>query len=120
MSFWWWLEKPAYFSFIIRELTCVFVGIFAVLTLLQIRALAVGPDAYTAFIERLRAPGFILLNTIGLGALLFHAVTWFKAVPTTMIVRLGETRVPGQVIVGLHYVGWITVSAVVAWILLLR
>ena len=120
MSFWWWLEKRAYFNFIIRELTCVFVGIFAVLTLFQIRALAIGPDAYAAFIDRLRTPGFIVLNTIGLGALLFHAVTWFKAVPTTMTVRLGETRVPGQVIAGLHYAGWIAVSAVVAWILLLR
>ena len=69
MSFWWWLEKRAYFNFIIRELTCVFVGIFAVLTLFQIRALAIGPDAYAAFIDRLRTPGFILLNTIGLGAL---------------------------------------------------
>ena len=120
MSFWWWLQKRVYFNFIVRELTCVFVGIFAVLTLLQIRALAIGPDAYAAFIDRLRTPGFILLNTVGLAALLLHAVTWFKAVPTTMTVRLGETRVPGQVIAGLHYVGWIAVSAVVAWILLLR
>ncbi len=90
------------------------------LTLLQIRALADGPEAYADFVSRLRTPGFILFNTVGLAALLLHAVTWFKAVPTTMIVRLGETRVPDQVIVGLHYVGWMVVSAVVAWILLLR
>ena len=120
MPFWWWLQKRVYFNFIVRELTCIFVGVFAILTLLQIRALADGPDAYAAFIDRLRSPGFILLNTIGLAALLLHAATWFKAVPTTMIVRLGETRVPGQVIVGVHYIAWMVVSAVVAWILLLR
>jgi len=57
---------------------------------------------------------------VGLAALLFHAITWFKAVPTTMIVRFGGTRVPDQVIAGLHYVGWMAVSVVVAWILLLR
>ena len=120
MSFWWWLQKRAYFNFILRELTCVFVGVFAVITILQIRALAQGPEAYAEFINRLRTPGFILFNTVGLAALLLHAVTWFKAVPTTMIVRFGETRVPDQMISGLHYVGWMAVSAVVAWILLLR
>ncbi len=120
MSFWWWLQKRAYFNFILRELTCVFVGVFAVITILQIRALSQGPDAYAEFINRLRTPGFILFNTVGLAALLFHAITWFKAVPTTMIVRFGGTRVPDQVIAGLHYVGWMVVSVVVAWILLLR
>ena len=120
MSFWWWLQKRAYFNFIVRELTCIFVGVFAVLTLFQIRALADGPDAYANFINRLRTPGLILFNTLGLAALLLHAVTWFKAVPTTMIVRLGKTRVPDQVLAGLHYVGWMVVSAVVAWILVLR
>ena len=120
MPFWWWLQNRAYFNFIVRELTCVFVGVFAVLTLLQIRALADGPDAYAEFISRLRTPGFILFNTVGLAALLLHAVTWFKAVPTTMAIRFGETRVPDQMIVGLHYVGWMVVSAVVACILLLR
>lgn len=117
MPFWWWLQKRVYFNFILRELTCVFVGVFAVLTLLQIRALANGPDAYAEFINRLKTPGFILFNSVGLAALLLHAVTWFKAVPTTMTVRFGETRVPDHVIAGLHYVGWMVVSAVVAWIL---
>ena len=120
MPFWWWLQKRAYFNFIVRELTCVFVGVFAVLTLLQIRAVAHSPDAYAEFINRLRTPGFILFNTVGLAALLLHAITWFKLVPTTMVVRFGETRVPDQVIAGLFYVGWMVATAVVASILLLR
>ena len=100
MPFWWWLQKRVYFNFILRELTCVFVGVFAVLTLLQIRALANGPDAYAEFINRLKTPGFILFNSVGLAALLLHAVTWFKAVPTTMTVRFGETRVPAAASAG--------------------
>ena len=120
MSFWWWLQRPAYFNFIVRELTCVFVGVFAAFTLFQIQALANGPDQYTEFISRLRTPGFIVFNTFGLVALLLHAVTWFKAVPTTMTVRFGQTRIPDQLISGLHYVGWMVVSAVVAWVLVLR
>ena len=120
MSFWWWLRKRAYFNFIVRELTCIFVGVFAVLTLLQIQALANGPDAYAEFINQLRTPGFILFNSVGLAALLLHAVTWFKAVPTTMNIRFGETRVPDHVIASVSYVGWMVVSAVVTWILLVR
>ena len=120
MPFWWWVQTPTYLLFMVRELTCVFVGAFAVLTLLLMRALASGPDAYASFVGQLSAPGFVLFNAIGFAALLLHTVTWFKAVPTTMIVRLGETRVPNQVIVGAHYVGWVVVSAIVAWILLGR
>ena len=118
MSYWWWLHNRAYFNFIIRELTCVFVGAFAVLTLLQIRALGSGSEAFAEFAGRLRTPGFVVFNAVGVAALILHTVTWFKAVPTTMIVRVGETRVPGRVLIGALYVGWIVVSGIVAWILL--
>jgi fumarate reductase subunit C len=120
MPFLWWLQTPSYLLFMVRELTCVFVGAFAVLTLLLIRALASGPDAYAALVGRLGTPGFLLFSAVGFSALVLHAVTWFMAVPTTMIIRVGERRVPNQVIVGAHYVGWVVVSGVVAWILLGR
>lgn len=118
MPFWWWLERRAYFSFVVRELTCLFVGAFAVLTLLQIRAVGGGAEAYAAFAERLGAPGWIVFSAAALVLVVFHAVTWFQAVPTTVVVRLGEQRVPASVIAGAHYAGWLVVSAVVAFIVL--
>ena len=120
MSLWWWLENRAYFKFIIRELTSVFVGMFAVLSLWQVRALGQGPDAYAAFMDRLGTPGFALLNGAVLLFVLYHAITWLNLVPTIVVIRLGERRVPDRIIAGAHYVLWAALSAVVAGILLLR
>ena len=120
MSLWWWLENRAYFTFIIRELTCVFVGIYAVLLLWQVRAVGQGPEAYAAFVDRLGTPGFALLNGAILLFVLYHAITWLNIVPTIMVIRLGERRVPDWIIAGAHYVLWAALSAAVAGILLLR
>ena len=118
MSFWWWLARPAYFSFIVRELSCLFVGAFAVVTLLQIRAVGDGPQAYAAFAAMLGSPAFIAFSAAAFLLVVFHAVTWFRAVPTTIVLRVGEQRVPAGVIAGAHYAGWLAVSVVVAFIVL--
>ena len=118
MSFWWWLERRAYFKFVARELTCLFVGAFAVLTLLQVRAIGEGPEAYAAFTAMLTSPAFIAFSVVAFLFVLFHAVTWFRLVPTTIVLRVGERRVPGGVIAGAHFAGWLVASAVVAYIVL--
>ena len=118
MSFWWWLERRAYFSFVVRELTCLFVGAFAVLTLMQVRAIGDGPEAYAAFAAMLASPAGIAFSAVAFLFVLFHAVTWFQAVPTTIVLRMGGERVPDGIIAGAHFAGWLAVSAVVAFIVL--
>ena len=114
----WWLQNGAYFRFIVRELTSVWVGFFAVLTIWQARALGEGPDAYARFMDRLATPGFVVLNGAALAFVLYHAITWFNLAPTAIVVRLGEKRVPDWIIAGLNYVACVALSAAVAWILL--
>ena len=118
MPFGWWLERRAYFSFVVRELTCLFVGAFAMLTLWQIRALGDGPEEYAAFVAMLSSPACIAFSVLAFLAALYHTVTWFPAVQTTIVLRVGERRVPGYVITGAHLAGWLVVSAVVAYIVL--
>ena len=77
MSFWWWLERRVYFKFIVRELTCLFVGAFAILTLLQVRAVGAGPESYAAFAAMLRSPACIAFSVVAFLFVVFHAVTWF-------------------------------------------
>ena len=43
ISVWWWLHNRSYTVFVLREMTSVFVAIFAVVYLWQLRALARGP-----------------------------------------------------------------------------
>ena len=40
VSTYWWLEKPAYLAFILREGSCMFVGWFTAYLLLLLRAIA--------------------------------------------------------------------------------
>ncbi len=118
ISTYWWSRRWAYRKFILRELSSVFVAYFVVLTMLQVRALSQGPDAYARFQERLKAPGLLILNTLALFFVLFHAMTWFNLAPKAMAVRMRGKRVPDFLIVLPNYIAWLAISAVVAWLLL--
>ncbi len=114
----WWLRNGAYFRFVVRELTCVFVGLFAVLSLWQIRALGQGAEEYARFAERLGGPAFVALSGVALVAVLYHAITFFNLTPTIVVIRIGQRRVPGWLIAGAHYAAAVVLSGVVAWVLL--
>ena len=118
VSVWWWLKNPAYALFVVRELTSVAVAYFALLTLWQLRALTAGPDAYAAFLERMRSPAFLALNALALVFLLFHSVTWFNLAPKAIVLRLGGQRVPDLLVAGANYAAWAILSAGVAFVLL--
>ena len=118
ISFYWWLERWHYLKFMLRELSSVFVAYFVVITLLQIRALAQGPDAYQAFQTRMTAPLFVILNVVSLLFVLFHTITWFNLTPSAMVVRIKGNRLPDVLIAGPNYVAWVVISAVIAWIVM--
>ena len=118
VSVWWWLESWPYTKFVLRELTSLAVGYFALITLWQVHALARGPEAYAHFVARLASPLFVALDVIALFFVLFHSVTWLNLTPKAMVVRVRGKRVQDSVIIGANYVAWGIVSLVVAWILL--
>ena len=118
MPFGWWLENGAYFRFIARELTCIFVGLFTVLTLELVQAVGRGPAPYAAFMARLDGSAYIAFSLLAFAAVLYHAVTWFNLVPTTVVVRLGGERVPDGLIAAAHFAAWAVASLVVAFIVL--
>jgi len=118
VSVWWWLESRSYTGFVLRELTSVFVALFALVLLWQIRALAQGPDAYDRVFTRLRSPLFVAFDALALAFVLFHSITWFNLAPKAMVVRLKGKRVPDLVVAGANYAAWIVLSAAVAAILL--
>jgi len=113
----WWLEKPSYFVFILRELTCLPVAWFAVYLLLLIQAVIDGPAAYEQFMAWSASPWMILVNVVSFALLVFHAITFFVAAPQALIVQLGRTRVPGSLVLMGHYAAWAAASVVVIWLL---
>jgi len=118
VSVWWWLQSRSYTGFVLRELTSVFVALFALVLLWQIRALAHGPEAYTRFLGRLRSPLFVAFHAVALLFVLFHSFTWFNLAPKAMVVRLKGKRVPDLVVAGANYAAWVILSAAVAALLL--
>ena len=118
LSTYWWLGRWTYLKFILREVSSVFVAWAVILTLIEIRAVSRGPEAYGRFQEWMRNPVLATLNVVSLLFVVFQAVTWFNLSPKAMAIRVGGKRVPGVLIAAPNYVAWAAVSAAIAWLVL--
>ena len=118
MSTYWWLYRWSYLTFILRELSSIFIAWFVVYLLLLVRAVIQGDPAYQQFLGWSRSPIILLLNLVSLGFILFHTVTWFHLAPKAMVVHARGKRVPGSWITASNYLAWALASALVAWVLL--
>ncbi len=116
----WWLRNRAYFLFIVRELTSVFIAAYLMLFLLLLYQLSVGREAYEAYLRFLATPGMLVFHALALAAALFHTLTWFNLLPNIMVVRYGENRVPAIIVAGVNYAAWMAVSIFIAWIVFSR
>lgn len=120
MSTYWWLKKPSYLAFILREISSVFVAWTIVYLLLTIRALTQGAVPYADFLEWSRGPAVLIVNVVSVAFLVFHAITWFNLAPQAMVIHVGRRRVPGALIAASNYAAWAIATALVAWLLLRR
>ena len=112
----WYLAQPRYVQHVAQELTCVFVGAYALFLLWGLRALSQGEHAWNAFLTSLGNPLALLLQLLVLAATLYHTVSWFAVTPKAMPVQVGEGFVPGIIIAGAHYLAWIIVSLFILYI----
>ncbi len=118
VSTYWWIHQWSYAKFVLRELSSVFGAWFVILTIIQVRALRKGPEAFAAVQHWMSHPIVIALNALSLLFVLFHTITWFNLAPRAMVVRLAGRRVPEAWIVGANYAAWLVVSVAVGWLLL--
>ncbi len=118
VSVYWWLKQRQYLTFILRELSSVFVALFVVMTLFQVWALKNGPETYARFQRWMQSPLVLILSVISLFFVVFHSITWFNLTPKAMPVRLGGKRVPDFLVAAPNYLAWIVISAIVAWLVL--
>jgi fumarate reductase subunit C len=118
VSTYWWLEKWAYFAFILREATCLFVAWFVAYLLVMTGSVAGGAVSYQRFLEWSASPWVLALNAVSFVFMVYHAVTFFVAAPQALVVHVGRRPVPARLVLIGHYAAWAAASAVVAWILL--
>jgi fumarate reductase subunit C len=112
----WWLQRPAYTQYMVRELTALFVGGYAVFLIVLIYQVAQGPETLAAFVEGLKSPVSLILHLLVLLMALYHTVTWLNATPKAIVLWRGEERVPPETLIGGSYVVWLVLSVVVAGI----
>ena len=116
----WWLKKRAYFFFILRELTSVFIAGYLVLFLLLLQRLSAGPGPYSAYLRFLASPGMIAFHAVALVAALYHTLTSMSFLPNIIVVRFGEFRLPAIAYAVGSYAGWIVISGFIFWVVVLR
>jgi fumarate reductase subunit C len=109
----WYFKHPRYLRYMSREVTCVFIGAFALLLLCAVERLSQGQAAYESFLAALKGPWSALGLLIVLIFAVHNTTSWFNVTPKAMPVQMGEEFLPGKFIVAAHYTVWILASLVV-------
>jgi fumarate reductase subunit C len=116
LSTWWWVHKPSYFMFVMRELSSIFVAWFVLYLLLLVAAVGRGDAAYQDFLDFAAHPIVVVVNVVALAFVALHTVTWFSLTPKAMAARVRGRPVPPVAVIASQYVGLAVVSAFVVWL----
>lgn len=108
----WWMKKTTYLAFMVRELTSLFVGGYALFLLL----LASRRHDAGLFAALLDNTFLTVMQIVALPMVLYHTITWFNLTPKAMVVWRGEEKVSPLLIAGVNYVAWVVVSVIVLFI----
>jgi len=109
----WYFKQPRYLRYMSREVTCIFIGAFALLLLCALGRLSEGQASYESFLAALQGPWSIFGLLVVLLFAVHNATSWFNVTPKAMPVQIGEDFLPGKYIVAAHYAVWIVVSLAV-------
>lgn len=112
----WFMRSPRYIRYMAREVTCVFIALHALVLLVALKRLSEGREAWETFLDNLTAPAGVQLQLLIFAFAIYHSTSWFNVTPKAMPVQIGEKFLPGAVIVGTHYAGWLVVSLVVLFL----
>ena len=101
----WWLKKPAYTRFMIRDITSVFIAAYC-LFLICIMYKAEPDRGFAAFYASWGSPLSQVLHLIALAFALYHSVTFFNLTPRVMVLFRGDEKVPEWWVSGAHFLLW--------------
>jgi fumarate reductase subunit C len=116
----WWLKRRPYFVFVLREWSALFAAVYVISLVVLVGKVFDGEASFVDYRERLQSPVLLGFHAVALAFALLHTITWFQAVPKAMRLRIGERRVPPELLVGANYAAWAAVSVAVAFLFLLK
>ncbi|MBF0095012.1 MAG: fumarate reductase subunit C [Alphaproteobacteria bacterium] len=106
----WYMRDGRYKRYMLREVTCVFIGAYTGVLTMGLLRLSQGKEAYEAFLQAMNTPSAIVFHILALLFAVYHSTTWFNVTPQAMPIMKGDDFLPGKVIVTAHYAGWAVVS----------
>jgi fumarate reductase subunit C len=112
----WIFRHPRYLRYMVRELSCLFIGGWTLLMVWGLKQLAEGPVAWAAFLELLRSPASIAFHLLALAFAIYHSITWFNLTPKALPLQRGEEFVPDAAISGAHFAAWAGVTVAVLYL----
>ncbi len=115
----WFLTNARYKSYMVHEISSIFVALYMIQLVVGLFYLAAGPEEWESYLAFLRSPVVILLTLVGLVFFVIHTTSWFKAVPQATRIMRGEEVLPGKILVTAHYGIWAAVSLfviILAWV----
>lgn len=116
----WYFQHPRYLRYMSREVTCVFIGAFALLLLCTLERLSAGRVAWESFLAALTGPWSVLALLVVLAFAVHNSTSWFNVTPKAMPVQVGEDFLPGRYIVAAHYAAWLIASLLILYFALGR
>ena len=107
----WWRKNPFFVRYMAREVTAVFVVLYALVLLISVVRLAEGPASFGAWVATLRSTPMVMLHVVFLVAFLYHTKSWFDIMPKTMPpVVVGGKRLSAAAITGAGVVASLVAS----------
>jgi fumarate reductase subunit C len=116
----WWLHNRHLFLFMIRELTALFVGGYAIFLLIMLYRYSQGPEWFRLFFEsKMKSPVVIGLQIVALLFVVYHTITTCTAAPVLMVVWRGDEKLDPKKIIQGNYIAWAVISLVLIVIALI-
>ena len=110
----WWLKKPAYTWFMVRDITSVFIAAYCLflMCIMERAENAASPAEFAAFYAKWGSWTSFFLHLVVLTFAVYHSVSFFNLTPQVLVVFRGEEKVPGAAIAGGHFALWAIVSLI--------
>ena len=95
----WWKRDAYFVSYMVREVTALFVAAYALVLMVGVVRLGQGEAAFTHWLQYLKTPWMLVFHLIVLAVFFYHTWSWFKIMPKTLpIMFVGGKRVqPGTI-----------------------
>lgn len=108
----WFMKQPHFIHYMIREFTCVGIGLYILNLMAGIVALANSEQSWMGWVAAQTNPVMVIISLFAFASALFHSYTWFGVTPKVFRIPHGDRFVPGKWIILGHWVVFIIIAMI--------